>query len=619
LSCYNVDVDGDANGFLGRIRRGNELKMSVGSTIVTRTRVTARGRPHRDVRLVLELDDGLYPSLRKLNLRWTPGDWYFNLGNLKASLPHVTLPMDMRSQFSLSCGRSRKDERMHLSFGRLTTQFKRDAFFGDETEGPYFLASELIVSGSETVRIDNEQVFRGTDYSMDFRHGTITFQRPVRESERVTVDYEYDSFFGVGRNRISGAVYRRRITPWLVAGLSGAYQRTEAAGGTGTVFLDHGVSGLVLELAPPKGGGSVTCEAARSVREQQDGEQQGRAVKVNWNAAAKGVTHSGRFESYTPGFFSVGRASEIDDRKLLQLGVSRHRSEGMSWNAAYQDHSTVQDRQTELLRNRELGSASVSFRVSRRRRMVCELAGESERWRDIQINPLYDQRRENIRAGLKWRINGALWENLIGWEQKRDLAGGGAGGDEHFAELSVKGRPVSCLVTQARARRTDVNSTVNGDAYRNLYHLGCQTERLFTCRLDGAVTMTDAAESPAWRELVSRISLDSVVIKPLTLEARYENKRKEVPVTGAHSGSSAWTGAVKYRINGKFEAEASYGHRSTAGQSWRRERIGKVHVRYQGFKQLDLRLGRETYQAVQADANKDYDGSVAYLQAMMKF
>ncbi len=618
LSFYNVDVEGDTDGFLARTRRGNDLKLSVGSTIVTRTRIVARGKPRKDISIMLELDDGLYPSLRKLNLRWTPADWYVNLGNRKASLPEVTLPMDMRSQFGVSLGRRRRREHLHLSTGRLTTQFRRDIFFGDETVGPYFLGQELIVSGSEIVIIDNTKVFKGNDYTIDYRHGTITFQRPLRTSERVTVDYEYDSFFGIGHNRISGGTYRRRLNRWLTAGISGAAQRLSVSE-AGRIFkLDHNVNGLDLEVSPPGGGYSLKCEAAASTREETGQEKKDEAFKARWQAELGNIMHTGFFESYGPEFSSIGWAGEKNDRKITQLGFSRRQTEGISWKINAQEHTTVQDRQIGLMRKRELGSLGLSFKASRRRRMIVELTGENEQWRDCAVNPLFDRRRASARGNLKWRVRKLLLESMFGWERERDLTALSQS-TERFAEVSAKGRPSRYLVSTARVRRTDISASKDTGSYRNLYHFGCQTERFFTCRLDGVATMTEASEDPRWRELVSRVSLDSEIIRPLRLEARYENRRKEIPATGVKTGSSAWTGGARLKLSGIMVAEASYSMRSTAGKTWRHERIGKVSVRYFGIKEVNISLGREMFRNRQSAANADYNGSVSYLQAMARF
>ncbi len=90
--------------------------------------------------------------------------------------------------------------------------FQRDTIVPSGTSGYYFLSKRLLVPGSETVYLEAEeinrpgtvierkQLFRGSDYEIDYDRGTLIFRRPILATElnpfgttlvrRVVVNYQ---------------------------------------------------------------------------------------------------------------------------------------------------------------------------------------------------------------------------------------------------------------------------------------------------------------------------------------------------------------------------------------------------------------------------------------------
>jgi hypothetical protein len=93
--------------------------------------------------------------------------------------------------------------------------FQRDTIVPDGTSGYYFLSRRLVISGSEDVFLEVEeldrpgtvvyrqQLSRGADYEIDYDRGTLLFRRPVQRIEidplgtvlvrRIVTTYQFDS------------------------------------------------------------------------------------------------------------------------------------------------------------------------------------------------------------------------------------------------------------------------------------------------------------------------------------------------------------------------------------------------------------------------------------------
>jgi hypothetical protein len=93
--------------------------------------------------------------------------------------------------------------------------FQRDTIVPDGTSGYYFLSRRLVISGSEDVFLEVEeldrpgtvlyrqQMSRGADYEIDYDRGTLLFRRPVQRIEidpsgtvlvrRIVTTYQFDS------------------------------------------------------------------------------------------------------------------------------------------------------------------------------------------------------------------------------------------------------------------------------------------------------------------------------------------------------------------------------------------------------------------------------------------
>lgn len=69
---------------------------------------------------------------------------------------------------------------------------KQDAFDGDGSTKEFTLTYDDVLHGSVTVTVDDDEKTEGTDYTVDYEAGKITFvSAPGNGSGNVVVDYSY--------------------------------------------------------------------------------------------------------------------------------------------------------------------------------------------------------------------------------------------------------------------------------------------------------------------------------------------------------------------------------------------------------------------------------------------
>ena len=69
----------------------------------------------------------------------------------------------------------------------------QDFFVGNGTVGPYTLSWKNILSGTETVKVNETPLAWGVDYTLDPAAGTLTFAHPLPAQAGATIQYGYDT------------------------------------------------------------------------------------------------------------------------------------------------------------------------------------------------------------------------------------------------------------------------------------------------------------------------------------------------------------------------------------------------------------------------------------------
>lgn len=95
--------------------------------------------------------------------------------------------------------------------------------------GSYYLGQPDITDGSEKVAVDGAQWARGTDYTIDYKSGVITFVRALPADADIRVSYEYRPLFSIAQKAVLGS---RAEMPLGQRGKVGAsvFYRSEGTG-----------------------------------------------------------------------------------------------------------------------------------------------------------------------------------------------------------------------------------------------------------------------------------------------------------------------------------------------------------------------------------------------------
>ncbi len=139
----------------------------------------------------------------------------------------------------------------------------------DGKQGPYYLSASSmlqnlqVVPGSEKVSINGDNKGRGTDYSIDYSDGSITFKMLITSNSRIVVDFQYtDEYYSQNMYLNSSAFYltdKVRIQHHLI------WQKDDKNNPLQTTFTvsdkdslrnagDHPVWGQgIIEVEPGKG------------------------------------------------------------------------------------------------------------------------------------------------------------------------------------------------------------------------------------------------------------------------------------------------------------------------------------------------------------------------------
>jgi hypothetical protein len=79
----------------------------------------------------------------------------------------------------------------------------REFVLGNDTSGPFTLAWQKILIGTETVSVDGSIEVPGIDYNIDINAGTLTFTHPLSSRYTATVTYEYDPKFSKSQKKLA--------------------------------------------------------------------------------------------------------------------------------------------------------------------------------------------------------------------------------------------------------------------------------------------------------------------------------------------------------------------------------------------------------------------------------
>lgn len=229
-----------------------------------------------------------------------------------------------------------------ISGGRFTADFQRlggvalagaakgiahyEKFYGNHTQGPYYLKQAPVVFGSEQVMLNKQPLSRGTDYTLDYYTGQITFLRRVIDDVTL-VEVSYESRQSIYPRALYAGRFWGRPLSWLR--LAGSVAREQDPKSAEIVTLPSGDTITPMGqwnygadiLAEVPGFGTITGEWSGSRYQANllsSDEIMGQAVKAGVQSSLGPLGLTSYFRRTTPDFRMIGGTELGSD--LLNYG-----------------------------------------------------------------------------------------------------------------------------------------------------------------------------------------------------------------------------------------------------------------------------------------------------------
>jgi len=173
----------------------------------------------------------------KYSLKLSTRNLELFLGDFSAAVPETEFLLRDRS---ISGGRFTADFKtaggmVLAGAAKGTAQYER--FYGNHTQGPYYLKQSPVVFGSEQILLNKQPLVRGTDYIIDNTVGQISFLHRVIDDVTL-VEVTYESRQTVFPRTLYAGRFWDKPFSWLK--LAGSMVREEDPASAGVVTLPAG-------------------------------------------------------------------------------------------------------------------------------------------------------------------------------------------------------------------------------------------------------------------------------------------------------------------------------------------------------------------------------------------
>jgi len=363
------------------------------------------GELYKDLLLNATVDANRYsPDQYHWNLRYNGDDAHVLLGEFNANLVGNEYAQLNRSLEGLKVDVQLPRGTLSLIGSNLQAPVHTDTFYGQNISGPYYLTASPIVDGSEVVTVNDRQLTRTTDYTIDYNNGALYFTAGtiISPADKVTVSYEVQAN-GLG----GGQLYAMRATYPLTNNLVvGATQLMIEGGGQGATereerdqYLGAGTPGPFYLSSRPILAGSevVTINGVLVPTLTSTGEQ---TYTLNYQTGQL-LFHQG-YEPPAGSTLIVRYRVMISgaggsDRSVTGLDLDWALRNGLKFN--------VQAAQSQGQNEADAGSNRTAFTVSAD--YNTERLSADARYRDVgsAFTPLEMVGYRNIDKDFQWALN----------------------------------------------------------------------------------------------------------------------------------------------------------------------------------------------------------------------
>lgn len=257
FGMHSHQVDGDVESFnsLNYSGQGNRRFTDIGNVNIV-------GRRVLDVfNFNLFLTDSRFrdPQARNVSLDYVRGPWEINAGDIRGRLtnsnrftPFAKTLQGVQAGYR-SGGLELRAVRSEAKGSPRTVSLQ-----GNNSAGPYYLQTSQVVAGSESVEVDGVPQVLGTDYTISYEIGAITFVgKIVAPTSTIVVTYEAFGF-NAPRGTVQGFGGTYSFGPAGRIGVTVLSQKTAGSGALSTrreLFQGFGAPSTpyVLEFEPMPG------------------------------------------------------------------------------------------------------------------------------------------------------------------------------------------------------------------------------------------------------------------------------------------------------------------------------------------------------------------------------
>lgn len=234
---HSVTGDRDAFGVLNYGGQGNDSFTDMGRVRITGNNVL--GAINFDV----ALEDSRFrdPQGERFSIDYRKSGFEVNLGDIQARIPNTNRFVRLnRSLKGVSLGYAGSGFQARVLTSEARGQAITVSLSGNNTPGPYYLQSSQILRGSEQVLVDDQPQQFGTDYSIDYDLGAVTFvnrqtgaSKVIPVTSSIVVTYEALGF-GSQPGRIDAAGVSYDAGQYGRLGVTAMRQVTGGAGRAST-------------------------------------------------------------------------------------------------------------------------------------------------------------------------------------------------------------------------------------------------------------------------------------------------------------------------------------------------------------------------------------------------
>lgn len=144
------------------------------------------------------------PENKKFSLNFDRGGVTVDAGDIYGSLLNTnSLASISRTLKGVQAGYKNKKFAVKMLTSQTKGSAKTITIQGNNSPGPYYVQNGRLVTGSESVMVDNVPQKLNSDYIIDYYAGSITFERSIPPTSTIVITYEaYD--YNVGGGSVSG-------------------------------------------------------------------------------------------------------------------------------------------------------------------------------------------------------------------------------------------------------------------------------------------------------------------------------------------------------------------------------------------------------------------------------